>query len=114
MTLLRSLTLVAAILCLAPVALAQQSFTCSIGEPACIQYHEKVVDQKSTCFKQFTCVGDRFVCEWDYQRLGRKYDENIDDYNELVADYNSLLDYTDALEDCIAQGRDLASVKACL
>lgn len=70
---------------LLPVSAAHaQSFSCSIGKPACLGFGEKVVDSSAVCFSSYECSSG-FVCRSDYTGV-------VDDYNDLVDRYNEKSD----------------------
>lgn len=49
-----------------------QSFSCSMGQPACVGYDEKVVRQDAQCFAGYTCFPGGFVCKSDMDELADK------------------------------------------
>ncbi|MBD1547344.1 hypothetical protein [Roseibium aggregatum] len=74
-----------------------QSFSCTFGEPACLDYGAKVcsssakcVDQNAICFDSFTCDYKGFVCKSDYDEAVDEIDDKVRRYNALVNDFNSL------------------------
>ena len=90
------------------------AFTCSFGQPACVDYSEKIVDANATCFSSYTCGYDGFVCSSDYEELRSRYNEMlssaqdtrmnyssvIDEHNDLVGRFNNLqYDYATLLEE---------------
>ena len=101
--------------------MAQSSFTCSYGKPACLGFGDKVVHNTDICFDLSTCDSSGFVCKSDYDRNVRDYSEliddygaTLDDYNELVGDYNVLYDYAEDITSCVETSGTLAEAKACL
>jgi hypothetical protein len=86
---------------------AADSFTCTIGRPACLGYGDKVVDQNAVCFASYTCSFAGFVCKSDFDALGA-------DYDRLVSKYNNLVDDVTALEKCVARAKSAEAAKACL
>ena len=86
---------------------AYDSFTCSVGRPACLGYGDKVVDQNTVCFASYTCNFAGFVCKADFDSLA-------DDYDRLVVKYNGLLGEVKTLESCVARAKSAEAAKACL
>jgi hypothetical protein len=106
------LALVIAIL-LPSMTLAQESFSCNYGKRgSCLDYNDKIVDQSSICFNQYTCGYGGFVCKSEFNDITTKYNKLVNSYNNvlnknqrLVNDYNDVLnknqrlvnDYNDVL-----------------
>jgi hypothetical protein len=74
-----------------------QSFSCTFGEPACLDYGAKVcsssakcVDQNAVCFDSFTCDYNGFVCKSDYNDAVDEIDQKVRLYNSLAEDFNRL------------------------
>lgn len=85
-----------------------QSFTCPIGrQPSCLDYSDKVcssfskcVDQTATCFDQFTCNYEGFMCvsdHADYVRKAKLMAEGYDDF-----------------KGCVVRAMDMEAVQACI
>lgn len=90
-----------------------QSFSCRLGQPACLGYGDKVcnsnakcVTQDAICFDSFTCNYDGFVCKSDMKKVVSAYDEVIIKHNALVDTLNDLrhclrmADTVDEAQDC--------------
>jgi hypothetical protein len=88
--------LVASLLWILPSA-AGQSFSCSFGEPACLDYGAVVCKSSATCvskdaicFDSYTCDYNGFVCKSKFDVAVDAYDTQLRKYNELVNKFNSL------------------------
>ena len=89
-----------------------QSFSCAIGEPACLDYGAKVcshlskcVADDAICFDTYTCDFNGFVCKSTLNDAVRKNRELLDDYNDLVGRVNYLNDCLDRAENMEDVGR---------
>lgn len=76
---------------------AGQSFSCSFGEPACLDYGAVVcksgaqcVARDSVCFDSYTCDYEGFACKSKLDDAVEAYDTQRGNYNELVDKFNSL------------------------
>ena len=78
-----------------------QSFSCSIGTPACLDWNDKVVPNSATCFDSFTCNGN-FVCQSKYQDVVWEYENLINEFNDLVNRANSK---NDSIEELLSLAR---------
>lgn len=107
---------VALVLCIvfnAP-AFAQNSFSCPYGRSgACLGYGDRVVDQGSVCFSQFTCDFKGFVCKSkledvvdEYRKLVGKFNDLRDEYNDVADKNRELLDAATELLDKNKRLRD--------
>jgi hypothetical protein len=74
-----------------------QSFSCSFGEPACLDYGAVVckssaicVCKDAICFDSYTCDYNGFVCKSQFNEAVAEIDEKIRRHNLLVAEYNEL------------------------
>ncbi|RWM76595.1 MAG: hypothetical protein EOR81_22380 [Mesorhizobium sp.] len=79
---------------------AGQSFSCSFGEPACLDYGAVVCKSSATCvakdavcFDSYTCDYKGFVCKSKFDVAVDAYDTQLRKYNELI-DKFSLLNST--------------------
>ncbi|RWO35014.1 MAG: hypothetical protein EOS10_01640 [Mesorhizobium sp.] len=88
--------LVAPFLCIWPSP-AGQSFSCSFGEPACLDYGVVVCKSSATCvakdavcFDSYTCDYKGFVCKSRLDEAIGLYDSQVDKYNEVVGKFNLL------------------------
>ena len=115
--------------------IAQQSFSCPYGKNAsCLDYGDKVcssfakcVDESATCFSQYTCGYDGFICKSEYNEVVdsynsvlRKNKSLVSDYNSLlyehqenVSDYNNLLSAHSELKSCISYADSLEAAQDC-
>ena len=96
-----------------------QSFSCSIGTPACLGYSDKVVSSDAICFNGYTCSGN-FVCQSDLQDVAYKYDDLLDEYNELVEEANEAVEQArknkgkyDDLSFCVMHASSLEDARNC-
>ncbi|MER9574931.1 hypothetical protein NKI78_04660 [Mesorhizobium sp. M0400] len=76
---------------------AGQSFSCSFGEPACLDYGAVVckssatcVSKDSICFDSYTCDYKGFVCKSKFDDAVGLYEAQVDKYNEVVGKFNLL------------------------
>ncbi|MER9221850.1 hypothetical protein NKI48_23465 [Mesorhizobium sp. M0644] len=76
---------------------AGQSFSCSFGEPACLDYGAVVCKSSATCvardavcFDSYTCDYKGFVCKSKFDFAVDAYDTQLRKYNELVDKFNVL------------------------
>ncbi|RWP28059.1 HalX domain-containing protein [Mesorhizobium sp.] len=76
---------------------AGQSFSCSFGEPACLDYGAVICKSSATCvskdaicFDSYTCDYNGFVCKSKFDVAVDAYDTQLRKYNELVDKYNVL------------------------
>jgi len=76
---------------------ALAAFTCSYGQPACVNYSEKVVDADATCFSSYSCGYDGFVCSSDYEQLRNQYNELLSSAQDVRMNYSSTIDEHNAL-----------------
>ncbi len=97
-----------------------QSFSCTFGEPACLDYGAKVcrssakcVDQNAVCFDSFTCDYNGFVCKSDYNDAVDEIDEKVRRYDALVEDFNRLQRAHNNLVDCLNYAVSLEDAKSC-
>lgn len=86
---------------------AEQSFSCSFGEPACLDYGAVVCKSSATCvakdavcFDSYTCDYKGFVCKSKLDDVVDTYDEEVRKYNDLVEKFNSL---NSTYEEVVAQ-----------
>lgn len=84
---------------------SSQSFSCTFGQPACLDYGAKVcsslakcVDQSAVCFDSYTCNFKGFVCKSDYDEAVAEIKAKVRRYNSLVDDINNLRVLYAALE----------------
>lgn len=78
-----------------------QSFSSPIGRnPSCLNYGDKTVDAGSTCFQQFTCDFNGFMCVSNHQSYVKKV-------KIMAAGY-------DEFKQCVAIARDMDAVAACV
>ena len=78
---------------------ALAAFTCSYGQPACVDYSEKVVDADATCFSSYSCGYDGFVCSSDYEQLRNQYNELLSRAQDVRMNYSSAIDEHNDLVD---------------
>ena len=91
-----------------------QSFSCSIGTPACLDWNDKVVPNSASCFDSFTCNGN-FVCQSKYQDVVWEYENLINDFNDLVSRSNSKNDTIEELMTTARRYEDsYESLKSCI
>ncbi|ESY56615.1 MULTISPECIES: hypothetical protein [unclassified Mesorhizobium] len=83
-------------LCALPAA-AGQSFSCSFGEPACLDYGAVVcksgaqcVARDSVCFDSYTCDYKGFVCRSQFDKAVEEIDDKVTKFNALLATFNDL------------------------
>ncbi|ARP65469.1 hypothetical protein A9K65_020385 [Mesorhizobium sp. WSM1497] len=76
---------------------AGQSFSCSFGEPACLDYGAVVCNSNATCvrkdsvcFDAYTCDYKGFVCKSKLDDVVDTYDAEVRNSNDLVDKFNSL------------------------
>ncbi|TPM94227.1 hypothetical protein [Mesorhizobium sp. B2-1-5] len=88
--------LFASVICVVP-GQAGQSFSCSFGEPACLDYGAVVcksgatcVRKDSVCFDSYTCDYKGFVCKSKLDDVVDTYDAEVRKYNDLVDQFNTL------------------------
>ncbi|HEV7254508.1 MAG TPA: hypothetical protein VGN97_15590 [Mesorhizobium sp.] len=91
---------IAGLLAVAPGAVSAQSFSCSFGQPACVNYNEKVVPQDAQCFDAYTCFPGGFICKSEHEEYVRKAASMAENY--------------DTLRSCIARAEDMETVQRCL
>ncbi|MER9484735.1 hypothetical protein NKI50_01895 [Mesorhizobium sp. M0563] len=111
-------------------SLAGQSFSCSFGEPACLDYGAVVckssatcVSKESICFDSYTCDYKGFVCKSKFDVAVDAYDTQLRKYNELVDKFNLLNSAYKEVEtekaearrvsDCIDRVDTIEGAKAC-
>lgn len=82
-----------------PVVGQAQSFSCSMGQPSCIDYNEKVVRRDAQCFDPYTCSGG-FMCKSDGDRIAGQA-------KKVAAAY-------DDLRFCLNRADDIEDVNACI
>ena len=75
-----------------------QSFSCTFGRAACLDYGDKVcssfskcVSDDAVCFDSYTCDYSGFICKSKYDELSDEAQEISDKYNSLISDYNEFL-----------------------
>lgn len=80
------------------LAASAQSFSCNWGQPACLDYGDKVcpsnamcVDQMATCFDYGTCDYRGYACVSQVDECVDTYEDLLRDHNQLVREYNQLL-----------------------
>jgi hypothetical protein len=89
------LTAIALILCETPAL--SQSFSCSFGEPACLDFgaivcesNAKCVGRSDVCFDSYTCDYKGFICKSKFDDVVAEYDSMLNKHNDLVNKYNAL------------------------
>lgn len=85
---------------LASLPVQAQSFSCNFGQPACLGYNDKVVDQSAQCFDRNTCWPGGFVCK--------------NEYDELVTKAKRIASNYDDLRLCLSSARDIDDVETCI
>jgi len=90
---------------LAPVH--AQSFSCSIGQPACIQYGQKVVQSDAQCFDSFACLPGGFVCKKSLDELASNAKTFADRAGRIASGY-------DSLRLCLSKASDMDAVRECM
>jgi hypothetical protein len=81
-----------------------QSFSCSMGQPSCVDYSEKVVRRDAQCFDSFTCFPGGFVCKSDMDDLSEKARRIAQGYDELRQCLSRVSDMSD-VERCVSRDR---------
>lgn len=99
--------------CSIPSATAQ-SFSCTFGEPACLDYgaivckrSAKCVSDDAVCFDSYTCDYKGFACKSDY-------DKAVDEIDEKVRKYNTLVDGINSATICIKGGETADDALDCM
>jgi hypothetical protein len=90
-----------------------ESFSCSFGQPACLDYGAvvcksmaKCVSNDAVCFDSYTCGYGGFVCK-------TKLDDLVDEYDNLFKKAKAMeFDFVSAQGDLESVRRELASVQA--
>ncbi|MDP3897939.1 MAG: hypothetical protein Q8Q62_14810 [Mesorhizobium sp.] len=77
-----------------------QSFSCSMGQPSCINYNEKVVKRDAQCFDAYTCNFGGFICKSDGDRISEKAKRIASAYDDLRR--------------CLNRANDIEDVNACI
>lgn len=77
-----------------------QSFSCSMGQPACVGYDEKVVRRDAQCFASYTCFPAGFVCKSDMDELADKAKRMAQGYDDL--------------RQCLSRASDMNDVESCV
>ena len=108
---------------------AAQSFSCSIGQPACLGWGEtvcsssgKCVSDSAMCFDRWQCDFEGFTCKSNVSECVDKYESLLAKYNELVADYNKVLrsradlasDYDDLYEATQSLAEVIENIEFCV
>ena len=97
-----------AIVCslLFPTVGSAQSFSCSFGQGACLNYGEticsssgKCVNDDAQCFDRYQCDFEGFTCKSNVSECVTDYNRLLDERNRMANDYNDLLDRRNALVD---------------
>jgi len=128
------LTIIAGTLLAIPPAVQGQSFSCTFGQPACLDYGDKIcssagkcVDESATCFDSYTCDYEGFTCKsnltdlaGDYDQLVNRYNDLLNDAKELGDEYDELLsEFEDAIyahqsfKDCVEASGSISDARYC-
>lgn len=98
-----------------------QSFSCSFGEPACLDYGAVVckssamcVSKDAICFDAFTCGYKGFVCKSKFDEAVDEIEDKVRRYNVLVDEFNALNDQHRSLRDCIGSAGSLDDARGCI
>ena len=85
---------------------AGQSFSCSFGEPACLDYGAVVckssamcVAKDAICFDSYTCDYKGFICK-------SKFDDTVEEYEDLRSKFNDLVTTANGLRDSLQSALD--------
>ncbi|MBL3564667.1 hypothetical protein JMM59_06560 [Rhodovulum sulfidophilum] len=115
---LRALVIVTSLL---PVAAAGQSFSCSYGRPACLDYGDKVcsssgqcVDASAVCFDVYQCNFEGFACKSDVTACVEQYEDLQREYNDLVERHRALASRLDNLSDCVLNASTYEEARRCV
>lgn len=76
-----------------------QSFSCSVGQPSCVDYGDKIVRRDAQCFDSYTCFPGGFVCKSDMDDLSEKARRIAQGYDEL--------------RQCLSRATDMSEVASC-
>lgn len=89
------------------------SFSCSFGQPACLDYGDKVcnstgkcVNNDAVCFKKYTCDFNGFACKSDLDEVAEKHDA-------VVRKYNTLIDAIGDVQRCVNGAGDVDNAQSC-
>lgn len=99
-----------------------QSFSCTIGRPACLDYGAVVCDSMAkcvasdaVCFRRNTCDYQGFACKSDLDEAVEEIRSKVNAYNTLVADFNNLRDeYQSLLQSKEQAERTISDMKYCI
>ena len=97
-----------------------ESFSCSFGQPACLDYGDKVcsssakcVSESAACFDSYQCNYEGFTCKSNVTECYQKNDELVRDYNGLLEKHRALAsEYDDLVQTynaLLTKHRDLGS-----
>lgn len=100
--------------------LSAQTFSCSFGRAACLDYGDtvcssagKCVDSNAVCFDEYQCGFGGFTCKSNLDDCATDYNDLLRKHNDLVNDYNNLLDVANQLEndlqDAVENARNLSA-----
>lgn len=117
---IRRVTFVAVMFACIPEAFAQQSFSCSMGEPACLDYGAVVCKSNATCvakdavcFDSYACDYKGFICKSKFDDAVREIDDKVNQFNSLLVNFNALkLDFN-TFADCVSRATTLEEAKSC-
>lgn len=86
---------------IAALPASAQSFSCPIGSQAsCLGFNDKVVDRDASCFSQFTCNFDGFMC--------------VSDHNDYVKKAKRMAEGYDDFRNCVARATDMDAIRSCV
>jgi hypothetical protein len=98
-----------------------QSFSCSFGEPACLDYGAVVckssamcVSKDAICFDSYTCDYKGFICKSKFDDAVEEIDDRVRKYNSLVEEFNTLNDRNRSLRSCLDSASSLEDAKGCV
>jgi hypothetical protein len=94
-------------LTLSSFAANAQSFTCSLGQPSCVGFDEKVVKRDAQCFDSMTCFSSGFVCKEDLDKLQSEAIRIQDEARQLASTY-------DDLYNCVRKAVTIDDNQSCL
>lgn len=76
-----------------------QSFSCFGKRAACLDFNDKIVNQNSTCFSNYTCGVNGFVCKDKFDSIFREYNELVGSYNDILSKNKKLVTLSQELID---------------
>lgn len=77
-----------------------------MGQPACLDFGDKVVRQSAVCFDSYTCNYDGFVCKSDMKKV-------VDAYDLVILKHNTLVNVVNGLKNCLRTADTLDDAQRC-